>query len=189
MKYGEITSKGQNILFSLTETSPVSPPSYNPYPVSLTDGGTYVPTVSPPSPLDTVLPHSNPLSGDNWGRTGDTNVPTLKSLQSNDLSPTGDTGDVFTPSLKVSQPSNSEHTTLTTSSNSAAKNRTFEVGDRVVIAEVGSIHQGQHGKVVSVGYGSRKTYYLVRLDKKSHNLNEVIVQVPKGSKDTFLMKL
>ena len=189
LKYGEITSKGQNILFSLTETSPVSPPSYNPYPVRVTDGDTYVPTVSPPSPLDTVLPHSNPLSGDNWGRTGDTNVPTLKSLHSKGLSSTGDTGDVFTPSLETSQPSNSEHTTSTPSSNSAAKNRTFEVGDRVVIAEVDNLHQGQHGEVVSVRYGSRETDYIVKLDKQSRGSKQVRVTVPKGSKLTFLMKL
>jgi hypothetical protein len=189
LKYGEITSKGLNILFSLTETSPVSPPSYNPGPTRVTDGDTYVPTVSPPSPLDTVLPHSNPLSGDNWGRTGDTNVPTLKSLQSKGLSPTGDTGDVFTPSLETSQPSNSEHTTSTPSSNSAAKNRTFEVGDRVVIAEVGSMHQGQHGEVISVRYGSGKTDYIVKLDKQSRGSKQVRVTVPKGSKLTFLMKL
>jgi hypothetical protein len=189
LKYGEITNKGQNILFSLTETSPVSPPSYNPCPVRVINGDTYVPTVSPPSPLDTALPYSNPLSGDNWGRTGDTNVPTLKPLQSKALSPTGDTGDVFTPSLEVSQPSNSEHTTLTTSSNSAAKNRTFEAGDRVVIAEIGSIHQGQHGEVVSVRYGSRETDYIVKLDKQSRGSKQVCVTVPKGSKLTFLMKL
>jgi hypothetical protein len=119
----------------------------------------------------------------------DNNVHTLKSSPDIGFTPSVDSVDVFTPCLETSQPSNSEHTTSTPSSNPAAKNRTFEVGDRVVIAEVGSIHQGQHGKVVSVGYGSRKTYYLVRLDKKSHNLNEVIVQVPKDSKDTFLMKL
>jgi hypothetical protein len=189
LKYGEITNKGQNILFSLTETSPASPPSYNPYPVRVTDGDTYVPTVSPPSPLDTVLPHLNPLSGDNWGRTGDTNVPTSKSLQSKGLSFTGDTGDVFTPSLEVSQPSTSEHTTSIPSSNSAPKNKTFEVGDRVVIAEVDNLHQGQHGEVVYVGYGSRETDYIVKLDKQSRGSKQVRVTVPKGSKLTFLMKL
>jgi hypothetical protein len=59
----------------------------------------------------------------------------------------------------------------------------------VVIAEVGSIHQGQHGEVVSVRYGSGETDYTVKLDKESRGSKQVRVTVPKGSKLTFLMKL
>jgi hypothetical protein len=73
--------------------------------------------------------------------------------------------------------------------NAGKKHRTFEIGDRVVIAEVGSIHQGQHGEVVSVRYGSRETDYIVKLDKESRGSKQVRVTVPKGSKYTFLMKL
>jgi hypothetical protein len=73
--------------------------------------------------------------------------------------------------------------------NAGKKHRTFEVGDRVVIAEVGSIHQGQHGEVVSVRYGSGETDYRVKLDKESRGSKQVRVTVPKGSKLTFLMKL
>jgi CRISPR-associated protein Cmr3 len=73
--------------------------------------------------------------------------------------------------------------------NAGKKHRTFEVGDRVVIAEVGSIHQGQQGEVVSVRYGSRETDYIVKLDKQSRGSKQVRVTVPKGSKFTFLMKL
>jgi hypothetical protein len=91
--------------------------------------------------------------------------------------------------LEVSQPSDSEHTTKPTNSNSAAKHRTFEVGDRVVIAEVDSMHQGQHGEVISVRHGSRETDYIVKLDKQSRGSKQVRVTVPKGSKLTFLMKL
>jgi ribosomal protein L21E len=65
----------------------------------------------------------------------------------------------------------------------------FKEGDRVVIAEVGSIHQGQHGEVVYVGHGSRETDYIVKLDKESRGSKQVRVTVPKGSKVTFLMKL
>jgi hypothetical protein len=73
--------------------------------------------------------------------------------------------------------------------NAGKKHRTFEIGDRVVIAEVGSMHQGQHGEVVSVRYGSRETDYRVKLDKESRGSKQVRVTVPKGSKLTFLMKL
>lgn len=70
-----------------------------------------------------------------------------------------------------------------------AKHKEFKKGDRVVIAEVGSIHQGQHGEVVSVRYGSGETDYRVKLDKESRGSKQVRVIVPKGSKLTFLMKL
>jgi hypothetical protein len=83
-----------------------------------------------------------------------------------------------------------ESSTLSsTKTNAGKKHRTFEVGDRVVIAEVGSMHQGQHGEVVSVRYGSRETDYIVKLDKQSRGSKQVRVTVPKGSKLTFLMKL
>jgi putative DNA primase/helicase len=65
----------------------------------------------------------------------------------------------------------------------------FQVGDRVVIAEVDNLHQGQHGEVIHVGYGSRETDYIVKLDKESRGSKQVRVTVPKGSKLTFLMKL
>jgi KaiC/GvpD/RAD55 family RecA-like ATPase len=70
-----------------------------------------------------------------------------------------------------------------------ANHKEFTKGDRVVIAEVGSIHQGQHGEVVSVRYGSGETDYRVKLDKESRGSKQVRVTVPKGSKLTFLMKL
>ena len=70
-----------------------------------------------------------------------------------------------------------------------AKHKEFKKGDRVVIAEVGTMHQGQHGEVIHVGYGSRETDYIVKLDKESRGSKQVRVTVPKGSKLTFLMKL
>jgi hypothetical protein len=70
-----------------------------------------------------------------------------------------------------------------------ANHKEFKKGDRVVIAEVGSIHQGQHGEVISVRYGSGETDYRVKLDKESRGSKQVRVTVPKGSKLTFLMKL
>jgi len=76
-----------------------------------------------------------------------------------------------------------------TPANVGAKHKEFKKGDRVVIAEVGSMHQGQHGEVVSVRYGSGETDYRVKLDKESRGSKQVRVTVPKGSKLTFLMKL
>ena len=70
-----------------------------------------------------------------------------------------------------------------------ANHKEFKKGDRVVIAEVGSMHQGQHGEVISVRYGSGETDYRVKLDKESRGSKQVRVTVPKGSKLMFLMKL
>ena len=83
-----------------------------------------------------------------------------------------------------------ESSTLSsTKTNVGKKHRTFEVGDRVVIAEVGTMHHGQHGEVIYVGYGRHDTDYIVKLDKESRGSKQVRVTVPNGSKLTFLMKL
>jgi hypothetical protein len=69
------------------------------------------------------------------------------------------------------------------------RHKEFKVGDRVVIAEVDNLHQGQHGEVIHLVYGSRETDYIVKLDKESRGSKQVRVTVPKGSKLTFLMNL
>jgi hypothetical protein len=79
--------------------------------------------------------------------------------------------------------------TPSTPANVGANHKEFTKGDRVVIAEVGNLHQGQHGEVVYVGNSSRDTDYIVKLDKESRGSKQVRVTVPKGSKFTFLMKL
>jgi putative DNA primase/helicase len=85
-------------------------------------------------------------------------------------------------------PSKTQHKPVTPPV-SGANHKDFKEGDRVVIAEVDNLHQGQRGEVVSVGYGSRETDYIVKLDKESRGSKQVRVTVPKGSKLTFLMKL
>jgi len=85
-------------------------------------------------------------------------------------------------------PSKTQHKPVTPPV-SGANYKEFKEGDRVVIAEVDNLHQGQHGEVVYVGYGSRDTDYIVKLDKESRGSKQVRVTVPKGSKLTFLMKL
>lgn len=96
LKYGEVTSTVQNITFTLCPQSPVSPAASNQDTESFQD----VPTYKLPCPH---LPPVSEKSGDTWGHTGDTHVPTLKSLPDKLLSPTGDTGDTKTPSLENSK--------------------------------------------------------------------------------------
>ena len=68
-----------------------------------------------------------------------------------------------------------------------SKHKDFEVGDRVVIVEHGSIHHGRTGEVTNVEYGSSETDYTIALDKESHLSKTVMVSVPKASKFPFLM--
>src|SRR4028119_1943440 len=70
-----------------------------------------------------------------------------------------------------------------------ANHKQFAEGDRVVIAEVGSTHHGQTGKIIAVSSGSKEDKYRIALDKESHFVRELTIKIPKGSKYTFLMKL
>jgi len=173
MKYGEVTSKGQSILFSLVKTSPFSPVGCNGDTARFTGGDTYLPTVSPVSPLNSVLSPLKSFTGEEWGGSGDTDLPTFKTLPDIALSSSGEDGEVFTYSVENPQSLNSQHTTSITSSNSAAKNRTFEVGDRVVIKDLGGIYQGTRGKVVDILYSRAGMSYLVRFDKRVGNVQQL----------------
>jgi hypothetical protein len=91
LKYGETTSKGQNITFTLSPHSPVSPLASNQDTERLQD----IPTNKLP------YPHLSPVSeksGDKWGYTGDNPIPISKPLPNKALEPTGDSGDTKTPS-------------------------------------------------------------------------------------------
>jgi hypothetical protein len=70
-----------------------------------------------------------------------------------------------------------------------ANHKQFAEGDRVVIAEVGSTHHGQTGKIIAARSGSKEDKYRIALDKESHFVRELTIKIPKGSKYTFLMKL
>jgi hypothetical protein len=104
MNYGEVTSKGQSILFSLTKTSPSSPVGWKQDIAKVTGGDTNLPTVSPPSPLTNVSSRFTQSSGEEWGCSGDTNLPTFKSLPEKELRSSGEDGEVFTPPVETSQP-------------------------------------------------------------------------------------
>jgi 5S rRNA maturation endonuclease (ribonuclease M5) len=86
MKYGEVTSNGRNISFTLSPRPHSSPLPSKPYVESVES----VPIAS------TTESHSSPLkatNGDEWGRNGDAEVPILESLPSKALSTKGDYGD------------------------------------------------------------------------------------------------
>lgn len=77
-------------------------------------------------------------------------------------------------------PAQSPATPVQSPASVGAKHREFKVGGRVVISEKGNIHEGQHGTVTHIGYGSRETDYQIKLDKVSHNVGQVTVSIPNS---------
>ncbi len=131
LKYGEVTSKGQNIIFTLSPHSPVSPLASNQDTERLQD----IPTNKLP------YPHLSPVSeksGDKWGYTGDNPIPTSKPLPDKVLEPTGDSGDTKTPS---SENSKSLMMSCTTGS---AQPRSVPAKKGLRVRYVGSEHAEQY---------------------------------------------
>jgi hypothetical protein len=97
MKYGEVTSNGRNISFTLSPRPHSSPLTSNPYIESLESVPITSVSASPKSPLEAT-------NGDEWGRNGDARVPILESLPSKALSVKGDYGDAKKQFSKKSSP-------------------------------------------------------------------------------------
>jgi hypothetical protein len=70
-----------------------------------------------------------------------------------------------------------------TKTNAGKKHRTFELGDRVVVKDVGGIYQGARGHVVDILESRAGTSYLVKFDKPIKNIPQIKV------KASDLMKL
>ncbi|MEG4252931.1 DUF3987 domain-containing protein [Microcoleus sp. Pol10D4] len=173
MKYGEVTQKGSSILFSLDSTSTVSTVASSLYTVSDTTVDNNIHTTYTTSTLSEQKHQTSEATVDNCVRGVDTNVHTLKSTVDKVSSLSVDGVDVFTPSPKTSKPSMMSRTTETAKSTatSAKKPRTFEIGDRVVVKDVGGLYQGARGEVVDNIYSSRGGIsYLVRFDKPVRNV-------------------
>jgi hypothetical protein len=96
LKYGETTSKGQNITFTLSPHSPVSPLAFNQDTERLQD----IPTNK------LSYPHLSPVSeksGDKWGYNVDNPIHTFKPLPDKNLELSVDTVDTKTPSAEKSE--------------------------------------------------------------------------------------
>jgi hypothetical protein len=70
-----------------------------------------------------------------------------------------------------------------TKTNAGKKHRTFELGDRVVVKDVGGIYQGARGHVVDILESRAGSSYLVKFDKPIKNIPQIKV------KASDLMKL
>ena len=74
-------------------------------------------------------------------------------------------------------------TLSSTKTNAGKKHRTFELGQRVVVKDVGGIYQGARGHVVDILHSRAGTSYLVKFDKPIKNIPQIKV------KASDLMKL
>ncbi|MEZ2303990.1 MAG: DUF3987 domain-containing protein [Microcoleus sp.] len=104
MKYGEVTTKGRSILFSIASVSPISPNFQNQDPVRITNGDTPLSPISPISPIVNDSINLNKENGDNWGYIGDNPIPNQNPLLNKGFSAIGDIGDTFSPPSEILQP-------------------------------------------------------------------------------------
>ncbi|MEG3863546.1 DUF3987 domain-containing protein [Microcoleus sp. herbarium12] len=164
MKYGEVTSKGQSILFTTSTLSTLSTLACNQDTVKVTSVDNPYPHLST---LSTVLPHLNEQSVDKCGYSVDNPIHTSKSLSSKALKASVDSVDTKTPPLENLKSSKMSCTTeAAKSATTPKKPRTFEIGQRVVVKDVGGIYQGARGEVVDNIYClATGDTYLVRFDK------------------------
>jgi hypothetical protein len=86
-------------------------------------------------------------------------------------------------SSKLSSRVEKSSTLPSTKTNAGKKHRTFELGDRVVLKDVGGIYQGARGYVVDILESRAGTSYLVKFDKPIKNIPQIEV------KASDLMKL
>jgi hypothetical protein len=105
LNYGDITTQGQSLLFSLTKLPPLPPISWEVDTVRVTSGGNVNPSVPPLPPPSNIFTPNLCSSGGKWGQSGGNTTPTPKSLPDMDLNPSGGNGGNFSPSAGVSQPS------------------------------------------------------------------------------------
>jgi len=86
-------------------------------------------------------------------------------------------------SSKLSSIVEKSSTFPSTKTNAGKKHRTFEIGQRVVVKDVGGIYQGARGHVVEILESRAGTSYLVKFDKPIKNIPQIKV------KASDLMKL
>ncbi|WP_333320030.1 DUF3987 domain-containing protein [Microcoleus sp. D3_18a_C4] len=174
MKYGEVTQEGRSIRFSLCETSTSSTLSQNSYGARIADVEDRLHTVSTSSTSSGQKHQVSDVNVDERGGNVEDNIHTLESSLGKGFNSNVEDVDVFTPSPKTSQSSMMSCTTETAkpTATSAKKPRTFEIGDRVVVKDVGGLYQGARGEVVDNIYSRAGTSYLVRFDKPVRNVRQ-----------------
>lgn len=170
MKYGKVTTVKKTTFFTLpTPTVPTVASS----PDTERLEGSYSSDPSFPT-----VPTVNETTVGNCRNTVGTSFLQLESLPSEDLKPTVGTVGTDLPLSEKSENSllSSEPAHPSESAAIPKAPRTFEVGDRVVIKDVGGIYQGTRGYIVDTWYSRAGSTYLVKFDKPVRNVQQLEVE-------------
>jgi hypothetical protein len=136
MKYGEVTEKGRSIRFSLRKTSTSSTLTQNLDSVSISSVDTVIHTVSTSSTLSGQKHENSVVSVDERGGNVEVSSTPLNPFIGKALNFNVEDVEVFTPSAKTSSSSMMSRTTEVVKP-STKKCKTFELGQRVVVKDVG----------------------------------------------------
>ena len=170
MKYGKVTTVKKTTFFTLpTPTVPTVASS----PDTERLKGSYSSDPSFPT-----VPTVNETTVGNCRNTVGTSFLQLESLSSKDLKPIVGTVGTDLPLSEKSENSllSSEPAHPSESAAIPKAPRTFEVGDRVVIKDVGGIYQGTPGQIVDTWYSCAGSTYLVKFDKPVRNVQQLEVE-------------
>lgn len=167
MKYGEVTSKGQSILFTTSTLSTVSTLSHKSYVEKVTGVDNPYPQVST---VSTVLTDLDKQSVDKCGYSVDNPIHTFKPLTNKALEVSVDSVDTKTPPSENSQPLMQSCTTQ-----KAVTKPELKEGDHVVVARSdNSIYLGQQGRIAEVWWlRGGKQAFTILFDKLVHGMQRV----------------
>ena len=166
MNFGQVTVVKKTVSFTLTTLTV-------PTIASSTDRARVETADSDADSLPT-LPTVNEATVGNCRYSVGNTVRQLEPLPREDLTTTvGSVGNNYAPSEKSENLLLSSEPTRFLKSAAVPKDqRTFEIGDRVVVKDVGGIYQGARGKVIDNIYSRAGASYLVRFDKPVRNAQQ-----------------
>jgi len=166
MKFGELTTVKKTISFSLTTTTVTTV-------TSNVDTERLKSDYSTDSTLTTVTT-VNGTTVVNCGHTVVKGRLQSESLSDKDSEPTVVT--VVTNSASSKKSENlllsSDHPQSLKSAAIPKGHKTFELGQRVVVKDVGGIYQGVRGEIVDTLYGRAGATYLIKFDKPVRNIRQ-----------------
>jgi len=163
MKYGEVTTVKKSVFLTLTPTT-----------VTTVASNTGTERVNPnhsTSKTPTTVTTVNDATVVNCGLTVVGGKPQLKPLPDKAL-------DTTVVTVVANSPPSEKTENLLLSSQppepatAPKKPKTFEIGQRVVVKDVGGIYQGARGEIVDILYGRSGASYLVKFDKPVKNIRQ-----------------
>jgi predicted P-loop ATPase len=178
---------------SNNEVRPEVRPASNPLSASISDNA-----VSPASPISSNFPKNQENSSLNADIALSTNTMSENSTKFGVRGEAGETAQFETSKTPVAQGLEAASPPASPPVSPLANNevrpedkrphhKEFEVGQQVVVTVEG-LHHGAKGKITGKQYlGRTHTRYDIKLDKPSHSLTEIFVEVPVEAKRTYLI--